>query len=130
MYYGLKTSHCKICTQPYQIIRGCIFIGIDCLCGDCITKLRNGEAISLDDVKQNYEQRIEEIESNLPPEIGPERQAMKRQIIEMKRALSYHLSKKSFVGGLLEHMEELKGEDLKLEDMLAERSVSVTRFSS
>src|ERR1051326_5070870 len=90
MYYGTATLHCFICAQSYQgELVGCCVSGLDNLCDECVTKLWNGDSEIFDQMEANYAKRIQEIESALPPEVGPERQAMKREIIALLETLSH-----------------------------------------
>ncbi len=116
-YFGLKTLRCVLCTAEYYLECGCIISGIDTVCGDCLTKLWNGETI---DVRRNYEQRIAELEASLPPDIGPKRQAMKREIIELKRRLELILE--SDGGELEKQITEMKKENFSLEAILEDRN--------
>ncbi len=90
---------------------------IDALCIDCLTKLWNGETI---DVKGKYEKRMAEIEASLPPEIGRIRQAMKREIIELRKRLEHILE--SSCGELEKQISEMKKENFSLEGVLENRN--------
>src|SRR5437867_261354 len=88
MFY-LGTFHCYVCTKPHQKIwSGCVITHIDTLCDDCVAKIWNADLSVLDEIQENYTNRIQEMESELPPEIGPARQSMKREIISLLEIFS------------------------------------------
>ena len=123
--FDLTPHQCLICAAPFQIRQaGCCIDSLDSLCDGCVAKLWNGDSKILDEMGATYSKRIQEIESALPPEVGPKRQAMRREIIALLETLSHLMQgedRQEIMSDLMREVAEFKRKNLQLDRFLRER---------